>query len=134
MLPEQTKADFYSLVTYVRIANEYAEMLLRQETYALRGEAKQAITFIRNATHRFYADMKNVVDEPGRKRLEEEFEIKDFLAWASITQSLINMTDEQIIAVELFCNDLLNGKLKIKDDAQQENAENAEIDKGGDVQ
>lgn len=107
----EQKADLYSTVVFAKVAADHADMILQGQN--VRREAKMYLGDLSKQVHRFISLLRaSIATEEGKRAFDAEWK-KDYLAWASIFHSLVQMDEGQIQGVERFCLGVLAGEVEV---------------------
>lgn len=112
-ISEKMKSDLYSAVVFTKISKDYLELMLA-DRLQIKREARGLLKDHATACSNFIVRVRaQLTTEEGKKQFDAEWQ-KDYLAYASIFDSLMRMTPEQWEGVEYFCLGLLSGEIKME--------------------
>lgn len=110
-IKDSLKTQLYSLIVFVKTSKEYSEFMLTDPS--VKQEARGALKFMSNSCTSFINRIRGGIStEDGKRTFDAEWQ-KDYLAWASIFDSLVRMDEMQIEGVEQFCLGILKGDVVI---------------------
>lgn len=110
-ISQEQQSDLYCAVVFAKVAQDYSEMILRST--GVKREAKVTFTQFIAAVNRFVSSLRAAITtEEGKRAFDAEWQ-KDYLSYASIFHSLVQMNPQQIEGTERFCQGVLLGEVEV---------------------